>query len=152
MCGTGCAVLGVRYKYRTPSTVHPAELFFELGAPRAKRPLPSPTGDAAHRARGARGPARWWLVAAGRWSCCQAPSIRQDSMAAPGNFGGGSAGPDQGFLGITSNEGAAKCTGARARPEPCAAKAEPPGHKAREARGRRERERLASGCLSATPQ
>jgi hypothetical protein len=31
------------------------------------------------------------------------------------------------------HEGAAKCTGARARPAPCAAKAEPPGHKAREA-------------------
>jgi hypothetical protein len=29
------------------------------------------------------------------------------------------------------NEGATKCTGARARPEPCAAKPEPPDHRAR---------------------
>jgi hypothetical protein len=28
-------------------------------------------------------------------------AARQDSMATPGNFGGGSTGPDQGFLGIT---------------------------------------------------
>jgi hypothetical protein len=29
------------------------------------------------------------------------PCLRQDSMATPGNFGGGSTGPGQGFLGIT---------------------------------------------------
>jgi hypothetical protein len=33
-------------------------------------------------------------------SCCSA-SPMQDSMAIPGNFGGGSTGPDQIFLGIT---------------------------------------------------
>jgi hypothetical protein len=61
-----------------------------------------------------------------------APGSRQDPpMATPGNFGGGSTGPDRIFLGIRHNEGATKCAGARARPEPCAAKPEPPDHKAR---------------------
>jgi hypothetical protein len=40
---------------------------------------------------------------------------RQDSMATPGNSGGGSAGPDQIFLGITHNEGAAKAPSAPGR-------------------------------------
>jgi hypothetical protein len=44
------------------------------------------------------------------------------------------------------NEGATKCTGARARPEPRAAKAEPPGHKSREACLRHTR--YESGCSS----
>jgi hypothetical protein len=45
-------------------------------------------------------------------------------MATPRNFGGGSTGPDQIFSG--HNEGATKCTGARARPEPRAAKVSRP--------------------------
>jgi hypothetical protein len=57
----------------------------------------------------------------------------------PGKFrgGGGGTGPDQagfsrgGFLGIRHNEGATKFTGARARPEPRAARPEPPDHRAR---------------------
>jgi hypothetical protein len=54
-------------------------------------------------------------------------------MATPGNFGGGNTVPGQVFLGITDNGGTAKRAGAArgGRPEPCAAKAEPPGHKAR---------------------
>jgi hypothetical protein len=43
---------------------------------------------------------------------------RQDSMATPGNFGGGSTGPAARTRFSGHNEGATKCTGARARPEP----------------------------------
>jgi hypothetical protein len=49
-------------------------------------------------------------------------------MATPGNFGEGGEhrpGPDG------HNEGANKCAGVRARPEPYAAKPEPPDHRAR---------------------
>jgi hypothetical protein len=56
-------------------------------------------------------------------------------MATPGNFGGEAQAQAQArarFSGHNENEGAIKCTGARAHLEPCAAKPEPPGHKARE--------------------
>jgi hypothetical protein len=49
----------------------------------------------------------------------------------PGKFRGRKHRPGPGSSG--HNEGATKCTGARARPEPCAAKPEPPDHRAREA-------------------
>jgi hypothetical protein len=68
--------------------------------------------------------------------------------------GGGSTGPDHGPGLSGHNEGATKCTGARARPEPRAAKPEPPDHRAREADERRERLAVAVRVrgLSATPQ
>jgi hypothetical protein len=56
---------------------------------------------------------------------------RQDSMASPENFGRRKHRPGPDFSG--HNEGVTKRTEARARPEPCVAKAEPPCHKAREA-------------------
>jgi hypothetical protein len=49
--------------------------------------------------------------------------------------GGHRPGPD--FSG--HNEGANKCAGARARPEPCAAKPEPADHRQSSTRGTRER-------------
>jgi hypothetical protein len=52
-------------------------------------------------------------------------------MATPGNFGEGEHRPGPDLSG--HNEGANKCAGAGARPEPCAAKPEPPDHRAREA-------------------
>jgi hypothetical protein len=55
----------------------------------------------------------------------------------PGNFGGGSTGPGQIFLGITGTP--PSVPGRGGRPEPCAAKSEPPGHKPQTTRGRRER-------------
>jgi hypothetical protein len=47
----------------------------------------------------------------------------------PREISGEEARPGPDFSG--HNEGAAKCTGPRARPEPCAAKPEPPDHRAR---------------------
>ena len=56
---------------------------------------------------------------------------RQDSIAAPGNFGGGSAGPDQIFLGITRAPPSAPGRG-RAQ-SPVRRNPNPPDHRAREA-------------------
>jgi hypothetical protein len=61
---------------------------------------------------------------------CTANSIRVGRIPwPPREISGEEAQARSRFSGL--NEGATKCTGARARPEPCAAKPEPPDHRAR---------------------
>jgi hypothetical protein len=81
---------------------------------RPQVPPPPPPWPMAHGGSGSRG-------------------SRQDSgfHGHPGEFRGRKHRPGPYISG--HNEGATTCTGARAHPEPCVAKAEPPGHKAREA-------------------
>jgi hypothetical protein len=72
---------------------------------------------------------------------CGCGGSRQDPMATPGNFGGGSTDPGQGFLRTTDNgqRGRRQAFRGGGAPRTLCGKSRTPGHKAQSTRGRQER-------------